>query len=157
MGEETVAEKFWPVEEILEPIDSSKTTVILESAGTTRRLDAKFSGEGFAEPLGESFDALSGVADGLLDFWQPETAMDIAANKNTPRNKELSRLKEYLPHQMGRLPSIVSLIRAMGKGFRKCWGLAMGLPGNENVLSRAIIRSGSNRGPLEQNRSPDPD
>jgi hypothetical protein len=79
IGEETVAEKFCPVEEILEPTDSSRTTVMGVSAGTTRSLGAIASRtpefpegfEPFAGPpeellaavLEESLDAVSGVAD----------------------------------------------------------------------------------------------
>jgi hypothetical protein len=79
IGEETVAEKFCPVEEILEPIDSSRTTVMVVSAGTTTGFGAIASRtpeflEGFepfvgppeellAAVLEESLDAVSGVAD----------------------------------------------------------------------------------------------
>ena len=45
-GEDTVAEKFCPVAEVLEPMASSKTTEIVVSAGTTsgREVDSREPG-----------------------------------------------------------------------------------------------------------------
>ena len=74
IGEETVAEKFWPVSEVFELSGSSRTTVIVVSAGTTSGFGVKASRiEDLSEderlfgapgaPLGELLDAESGVAD----------------------------------------------------------------------------------------------
>jgi hypothetical protein len=63
-GEETVAEKFWPVEEVLEPTGSSRTTEIAVSAGITRGRRATASREDLPEldpamePFGESAEEL---------------------------------------------------------------------------------------------------
>jgi hypothetical protein len=78
-GAETVAEKFCPADEILEPRGSSRTTVIVVSAGITRGFGAMASRtpefledfepvvgpaeELFAAVLDESLDAVSGAAD----------------------------------------------------------------------------------------------
>ena len=84
-----MAEKFCPVEEVLEPRGSSRTTVILVSAGTTRGLggtgsrtlelfeelepftgpaEESFGEELFAEePFGEELDALLDGVFGVAD------------------------------------------------------------------------------------------
>jgi hypothetical protein len=78
-GDEIVAEKICPVEEILEPRGSSRTTVMVVSAGITRGFGAmawrtpefleEFEPlvgppeELFAAVLDESLDAVSGAAD----------------------------------------------------------------------------------------------
>src|SRR5262245_28480608 len=77
-GAETVAEKFWPVVDVFEPIDSSKTTEIVASAGTTMGLVATASDlpedELLEEASGEPLVEASDVADWSAGFWQPETA-----------------------------------------------------------------------------------
>src|SRR5260370_11988001 len=53
-GEATVAEKFWPEEEVLEPSASSRTTEIVVSAGTVMGLgDSAARMADLPEPPGE--------------------------------------------------------------------------------------------------------
>src|SRR5260370_41986242 len=77
-GEATVAEKFWPEEEVLEPSASSRTTEIVVSAGTMIVLGDSAArmadlAEPPGEPLGNTFVAESDVAAWAGGFWRAES------------------------------------------------------------------------------------
>ena len=89
----------------MEPIGSSRTTVIGVSAGTTRGLgaggfrlaDLEVEAETLAELGGEPFGELaeeSGVADWSAGFWQPETTNKSASAMRVTR--ECGRDKGHL-------------------------------------------------------------
>ena len=103
-GEATVAEKFWPAAEVLEPIASSRTTVIVVSAGTTRGLATVSRAadlpeeleppDGLEESFEESIADESEFAAWSAGFWQPESASNKP--KDTRAVRLLKRDKEHL-------------------------------------------------------------
>jgi len=119
------AEKFWPVAEVLEPIASSRTTVIVVSAGTTRDLTTASRAADLPEeleppdgPLEESFEESLAVesefAAWSAGFWQPQSASNKP--KDTRAVRLLKRDKEHLLKWVtGRLTSILPENEVAGK------------------------------------------